>query len=440
MTPGRPELSATGLSAPDLSAWGTVVAGLLTLFLIFGGVGGWAMTQRLASAARLSGLVEVAPNMPTLRHPDGGRIAAVLTSEGAQVRQGEVLLRLDDARPRAELLAVDRRRFALLAREARLRAELAGADHPQAPPELAQASRATPGVAEVWQGEVALFEARRAAQVLQATELARESLQTQEIAQGLAARLAAVEQQRIVLSEDLARQEQLMRKGLARSFHISELQRERARLEGEAGALAAQAAQAASELRRLQDRARTDMARDHSAMAAERQEIALELGLLTEQRAVLAQALATLDLRAPVDGVVLGLGIAGPGDYAPPGAPLLTIVPTDGPARIAARLPAAEAGRLQRGQIAWIVARGGGPALPGRVTALSAATLNDHATGEVYQRVTITLLPGPPAEGMTPPLHPGQPVEVQAITGQRTALAYLTEPLTARLDRTWREE
>jgi HlyD family secretion protein len=435
MTAREPALSETALSAR-----GAVVAGLLTLILIFGGMGGWAATQRLASAVRLPGQVEIAPNLPTLRHPDGGRIAAVFTAEGALVRQGEVLLRLEGGRVRAELLALDRRRFALLAREARLLAEQAGAELPQPPPELALASRTDLDVAEVWQGEVALFEARRAARAMQAAETARESQQTQDLAQGLAARTAAVERQRAVLAEDLARQEQLSRKGLARSYHISELQRERARLEGEAGALAAQAAQAASELRRLQDRTRTETARDQAAMAAERQSIALELGLLAEQRAVLSEALAGLDLRAPVDGIVLGLAIAGPGDYAPPGAALLTVVPAGGPTRIAARLSAVEAGRLQRGQTAWIMTRRGGHALPGRITGLSAATLSDPTTGEAYQRVTITLLPGPLAEGVAQPLYPGQPVEVQAMAGQRTALAYLTEPLSARLRHTWREE
>jgi hypothetical protein len=39
-----------------------------------------------------------------------------------------------------------------------------------------------------------------------------------------------------------------------------------------------------------------------------------------------------------------------------------------------------------------------------------------------------------------PALHPGIPAEMMIVTGRRTALGYITAPLTASLDRAFRPE
>ena len=77
--------------------------------------------------------------------------------------------------------------------------------------------------------------------------------------------------------------------------------------------------------------------------------------------------------------------------------------------------------------------------LQGRVLSISADRLIDDRTGEAYYLARIELIesPGDVLDGAQ--LQPGMAAEVMIITGARTALEYLLEPITRSLDAAFRE-
>ena len=81
-------------------------ASVAVALLVFG-AGGWALTTELAGAVLASGTVVVDGNVKAVQHPLGGVVEEIAVRNGTMVRQGDVVLRLDDDVARADLALVD---------------------------------------------------------------------------------------------------------------------------------------------------------------------------------------------------------------------------------------------------------------------------------------------------------------------------------------------
>ncbi len=129
----------------------------VTVALLVFGAGGWALTTELAGAVLASGTVVVDGNVKAVQHPLGGVVEEIAVSNGSVVRQGDVVLRLDDDVARADLALVDSALDALFVRRARLEAERDG--RAELGPIAALAQRmGEPAVAEMIASETRYFE------------------------------------------------------------------------------------------------------------------------------------------------------------------------------------------------------------------------------------------------------------------------------------------
>src|SRR3954449_8773050 len=93
----------------------------------FAGLGGWAATAPLAGAAIAPAVVAPDGSRKTIQHLEGGIVRRILIQDGSVVAAGQELIELDDTAARAEHAALQDQFQALLAAEARLTAEPAGA-------------------------------------------------------------------------------------------------------------------------------------------------------------------------------------------------------------------------------------------------------------------------------------------------------------------------
>ena len=92
--------------------------------LLFGGFGLWAALAPLTSAAIAPGVVKVDTYRKTVQHLEGGIVREILVREGDAVKQGQVLLRLDDADAEADLNAIRGQIGALEAENAAIKEQL----------------------------------------------------------------------------------------------------------------------------------------------------------------------------------------------------------------------------------------------------------------------------------------------------------------------------
>ncbi len=125
------------------------------------------------------------------------------------------------------------------------------------------------------------------------------------------------------------------------------------------------------------------------------------------------------------------------------GQPLLDIVPSAGRLVVEAKVDPRDIDVVRQGLDAQVRftafnQRHRAPA-QGTLTSVSADLLSDEASGETYDLARIELVDAQAVFSDLGELYPGMQAEVMIVTGARSALDYLMEPLMKSFDRAFRE-
>ena len=83
----------------------------------------WSILAPIDAGVSVQGNVNVLGNRKAVQHPAGGVVQSIEVKEGAVVKEGDVLLRINPLRTDAELTSVQLQYINLLATESRLKAE-----------------------------------------------------------------------------------------------------------------------------------------------------------------------------------------------------------------------------------------------------------------------------------------------------------------------------
>ena len=114
--------------------------GLWALGIGFGGFLLWAALAPLDEGVPSQGHVAIDTKRKSVQHLTGGIIKEVLVGEGDQVKEGQLLIKLDDAAAKANFEAIRQRYLGLRAMQGRLLAEQAGQTAIAFHPDLAAAA------------------------------------------------------------------------------------------------------------------------------------------------------------------------------------------------------------------------------------------------------------------------------------------------------------
>ena len=428
---------------PALSIRRPVILGLVAALALLLGFGLWATLTHLSGAMVAQGQIEVERDRQVVQHPDGGVVAEIMVSEGARVKAGQMLLRLDGAALKSELTIVEGQLSELAGRSARLTAERDGVPTLDFPADILALAETSPEVAAQLDGQRRLFEARAATLAEQRKLLSQRTDQITAQSNGIAAQSVALNRQLDLIEQELASQQSLLDKGLAQAGAVLALQREQARLEGQIGELQAELARTEGQVTEIEiEISSLDTTRREEATTELRQ-VGPMLLELAERRRALRERIDRLDIRAPVAGIVLGLQVTTPQAVLRPAEPVLYLIPQDRPLVITARIAPIHIDEVSVGQTAELVfsafSARDTPHLTGRVTLVSADALSDPQSGATYYTAEVELAEGERARLGDRALVPGMPVEVFLQTGRRTPLAYLVKPFTDYFAHAFRE-
>ncbi|WP_135502478.1 HlyD family type I secretion periplasmic adaptor subunit [Roseovarius aestuariivivens] len=435
-----------GAAQDPLPPWkgtGPLMAGVVALVLLVGGLGLWSVTARLAGAVVASGMVKVESNRQVVQHPDGGVVGAVLVRESDTVEKGDVLIQLDGRRQRSELTIIEGQLREIAARKARLVAERDGAPTPEFPEELLRQAVSDSDVASIVKGERTLFEARREALQQEAQLLEEQNKQVGERIAGLQSQLAALRTQADLVGDDLESQSRLLDNQLTQASRVNELKREEANILGQIGQLDAQMAelrgqQASNEIALLQLKTR----RREEAVSTLRDLQFREIEL-AERKLDLEDTLSRLDIRAPVSGLIYNLQVFAEQSVVRAAEPLLYIVPQDQALVVSSRVQPIHVNDVYVGQEAALrfpaFDQKKVPELRGQVIRVSADAVQDEATGMNYFSAEIMPFERELDKLGNERLLPGMPVEAFIQTGERSPLAYLVQPMMGFLGKAFRE-
>jgi HlyD family secretion protein len=409
-----------------------VTVGLVALALLVGGGGAWAAIARLASAVIAPGTLIAESDNKKVQHKTGGIVKAIAVANGDHVEAGEVVVTLDDTTTRANLAIVRARLTEFEAQLARLEAERAVAATVTYPASLA-ARAADPAVAKVLDGERTLFEARRAALEGQTSQLGERIAQLREQIAGLTAQKTAKEEEIALIESELVGLEDLLEKGHVPVTRVIALKRDKARIEGELGALVSQIATTRgriteTELQVIQVKSDFMEKVTEAIRAAQ-----AELAPLMEQEVAAVDELARTEIRAPRSGRVHEAVVHTVGGVVGPGETLMTIVPDEDDLLVEAKIGPTDIDQLKVGQSATLVVAAldqrTTPILHGHVVWVSPDLSHDEKTGASFYTARLALDKGELDRLVDKQLQPGMPVEAFIATGEKSVLDYLVEPL-----------
>jgi HlyD family secretion protein len=420
-----------------------VLSGLAATLVLIAGFGLWATLTQISGAIVAPGRIEVERARQIVQHPDGGVVERILVSEGQVVEAGQSLVRLDGAALVSERIIVEGQLSKLAVRSARLVAERDGMAQLIFPDDILDRAATSPDIAAQLDDETRLFRARAATLAEQRDLLTRRIDQIRAQSTGIAAQSAALTTQLDLIEQELAAQQGLLDKGLTQAGTVLALQRERARLAGQLGELAATLARSDGQVTEVEIQISSLTTRRREEATAELHQIGPTILELEERHRALSDRIDRLEIRAPVAGIVLGLQVTTPRAVLRAAEPVLYVIPQDRPLVITTRISPIQIDEVTVGQPADLVLSAFSardtPHLTGRVTLVSADALTEPQTGATYYTAEVQLDTGEVARLGDRALVPGMPVEVFLQTGQRTPLAYLVKPFADYFGRAFRE-
>lgn len=431
---------AQGVSRVETDERPIVRFGMLTLSVGLGGFLLWAALAPLDEGVPGTGVVSVDTKRKTIQHLRGGIVESIEVREGARVKAGDFLLRLNDKEIKAQLDITRGQYWAVKAIEARLQAERDGRSGVSFPVAMLEAGKTDPRAVEAMRAQTQLFAARRSALISELGTMDESIAGQNEQIRGLQSIEAGKKIQIDLLEKEVASLRGLVDEGFVPRNKLYELQRVLADLSGTRGGDLASIARARAAINEIQLRKLQRQQDFRKEVESQITEVQRDVGSQFDRLTALTDEFERTVIKAPTDGYVVGLEAHTIGGVVRPGERIMDIVPEGDVLVVEAQLPVNLIDKVHVGQLANIhlqIVLGGGsqPAIEGKLVQISADRLTDQRTGAPYYSARIQITPEGEAELAKHKITPqaGMQTDVVIITGERTVLQYLLRPLMSRL-------
>lgn len=432
------------ISSPGALLRSPIIAGYVVIILFFGGLGTWAAMAQIASAAIAPGVVSPDGSRKTVQHLEGGIIAEIMVDDGDSVRAGDPLVVLQETQARASFEVLQGQKRLLAAKLARLLSEQAGKDEAEFPDWLLTLEAEDPEVAQIVGAQRDVFAARYDAYEGRKEIGGKRVAQLEEEITGLLSQIDSQRERIALIDEEIDSMKNLVGRGMIPRPQYLAMRRLKAEVETElaenvAGVARAKQSIGETELQ-IVNLGSVRLDEIVSDLAETRGELGSVQERLLAQRDILDRTLVI----APVSGTVMEKRFHTTGGVVGPGQPILDIVPLDAELLIDARVNPVDIDEVAPGQRARVhflaYSERNLPQIYGLVRSVSADSLMDEVTGQSYYLARVEV-PQEELEKLGEGINifPGMTAEVLVMTGERTVLRYLVQPILDSLRQAFRE-
>ncbi len=438
-----PWLTEAEASLPQGSLRRIAVLSLVTILAGFGGLTAWASFARVESAVPAAGMIVASGKRKTVSLADSGILKELLVQEGDKVAAGQVLLRLDDAQPRAARFQASVLYWSAVARAARLAAEAADRRELPVSASLQEAAAADPAVAAAVGAEAYQFQSRWGA--LDANTRVEERKIAQQEAQltALRAQIASAGIRMGLMQEELRGVDFLLAKGLSTKPRQLELRRNEAEMRGAIGQFGGQYTEAMQVIAQVESGIVNTAEARRSDIARERAETQAAQADAEQRLSAANDLLQKREITAPEAGTVTDFKYFTPGSSIVAGQPVMDLVPDSQRLLVEGTVAPFEVEHLAIGQrvnvrlTAYKAHRV--PVVSGHLTYVGADRQMDPSNLPVFL-VRAELDPGALLNKPGVVLMPGMPADILIINGARSVLDFLISPITDSIGRAMKEE
>lgn len=394
----------------------------------------WCSLAPLSGAVVANGQVQTQLGRKTVQHLEGGIVREVMVREGQQVRRGDPLLIVSDARSGAALELLQKQAEAERIRGSRARAELAFSpvvDWPEG------ASGA------VVTRERELFEARRQTLDAQLGALQVQLRNAHLRTTALSSQLEASRRSSELARDELVIHAQLAVSGFIQKTRLMALERDVADRHSRVEATRGQIAEARMQTGALGNSIAQARGIYRQRAADELRDASERLRDIEERLRPSQDQFERQIVRAPVDGAVMKVRVSAPGTAVGPREPLLEIVPADESLVVELRIDPHDIDHVRQGGAADVRLSAFDARtthlLSGIVSSVSPDATTDPASQRTWYVAQVEVPRGELAKHRRLRLQAGMPAEVFITTPPRSLLDYLLEPLGIFTRRAMRE-
>ncbi len=429
------------------------VFGVWILIITFGIGMIWSMVAPLDSASHAIGRVILESKKRIIQHPDGGVVKEILVRDGDRVIKGQVLMTLDDTELKARNKQFEYKYLSSLAEVTRLMAECVDLPEIKFPKELLdQAS--DPKVEEMMHNQEKFFTSKKETIASKIALSEKNTARYIEQKNAILPQITAADTLIKINTEQVESYKKLFAKGNINKAYLQDAESKKAEHEGRKGQLMSQLAeteqavlQSQIELENFKHKTLEDIA-DH--LRQFQNELSLNSEALKENNERLRRTVIT----APENGDISNVNEhITPQGVLSPQQVLMEVIPQDDKLIVEAKVLATDIAAVKVGQEsrvrltayrARIV-----PVLEGKVISLSADVTipdpRDQQSGmnQPYYKIRIEIDKKNLAEVAAMKdvkLYPGMGVDVMVVTGTRTLMKYLMDPITLTIDHAFREK
>ena len=405
--------------------------GAIILVSTLGFFGVWGYFAPIDGAASAPGVVVVKSHKKTVQHLDGGIVNQLFVKDGDIVKEGALLLTLDGTENKAQLEIARGQFITLTAQVARLEAERDSAKNIKYPASLNDASDER--ITESKKTEGQLFLARKNAREGEMAVLTQRIGQLNSKIQGYKSQRSRKEELVASYAEEAKDLKELLAEGFADKQRLRDTERSFMLNSGEISALSSEIASSEIQIGETKLEILQLEKKFQEEVSTKLSEAQTNLYDVNQRMLATKDKVTRIDIKAPVAGRVMGLGIHTVGGIVLPGHPILDIVPQKEELIIEAQVSPLDIDRVSVGLIAEVrfsaFTQALTPVTDGKVINLSADRLMDEKTGVSYYQAHVELTPESLKKMSHLELVPGMPVEVLIKTGERTVFEYLTKPI-----------
>jgi HlyD family secretion protein len=420
------------------------MVGLTALLASFGGFGYWAATAPLASAIIAQGSFVATGNNKVVQHLEGGIIKEMMVGEGASVKEGDVLLTLDQTAALTNERMLTLRQLRLEAVVARLRAEAQGLNEFKVP-DVVMKDASDPDVNAIIQSQSVVFNSKRV-KLEEQLNLIEKNIKSLEYRfEGYRGQRESFEKQMALLSDERDSKERLVKVGYMRRTDLLAIERAIADAMGDISRLNGELNESEAEIAKFRQEAVIAVNSNKQAALDALETAESDLDSVREQAREAAGVLERTVIRSPVTGTVVRSYYHTAGGVITTGKPIMEILPAHVPLILEAQVLRTSIDQLHEGQTAAIrltaLNRRTTPVLQGNVFYVSADSVEENA-GLSVKDVYIVRVRIPDSEiARIHNFHPvpGMPAEVLIQSSERTFFEYLGKPVADSMSRAFKE-
>jgi len=406
---------------------------MVTIMLI--SFSAWAAFTELAEVTSAPGEIIPSGQVKVVQHLTGGPISEIIAQERMSVKEGDVLIKLDDKDTLSDLRQIDSRLASLKLRVNRQEAFVSGEE-----PDFSAFERDYPVMVEA---QYQQFSNQVSVRNSTLDVLDRQIRQRESRLGQLQESLQSAIKHRDLTSEMLTMRQSMAEKRLITRITLLETQRAAVTAKGEEERIRSEINLISQELAEAQSRYYETRSQLLQGPLDQLDTLKSEISETEEEAGRIKERLANLWVKSPADGLIFNLEVNNKGQVVQPGAVLMQVVPKDVELEAEIRIPPEDIGYVEVGHKVNIKVTSYDFARYGyatgelvRVSAFSALDAGDKLYFKGWVKLDKTYMG---ENEQRYPLLPGMTVTAEIITGNKTLMDYLAGPITKALSTGFQE-